>query len=267
MPRSSTPCAGSRSRPDSEPRLARPIPHPRPGSRTAPDPTAAVTNALAIDTTSDFLSLALLKAGRPAATHYAQCGVKATRLIFQEIDALLAGAGLKPAELDLIFTAVGPGSFTGTRIGMAVAQTFAQVLERPVIGVDTLHLLAAQTEPRRGTVFYSLLNCARDEVYYAPFQWREGLPEATGPIALTVFDRLEAIVGEAPVVVRRFEPAAPEGEAWLGRLYRMPLRHPFPDGLLLLELGLARYRALRDRPIPPPEPIYLKPEAFRTWRC
>jgi tRNA threonylcarbamoyladenosine biosynthesis protein TsaB len=223
-----------------------------------------LTHALAIDTTSEYLSLALLKAGRPVASHYAQCGVRATRLVFAEIDLLLSGAEMKPAELDLILAAVGPGSFTGTRIGLAVARTFGQVLQRPVIGVDTLHLLAAQSEPRYGTVFHALLNCARDEVYHAPFQWREGLPEALAPIGITSFDRLEALVGEAPVVLRRFEPVEAKGES-LSRLNHMPLRHPFPDGLLLLELGLARFRARPRGPFPPPEPIYLKSEAFRGW--
>ena len=228
----------------------------------APD----VKHALAIDTTSEYLSLALLKEGRPVASHYALCGVKATQLIFREIDTLLAGAALRPRDLDGILVAVGPGSFTGTRIGMAVAQTFAQVLERPVIGIDTLHLLAAQSEPRPNERFHALLNCARDEVYHAPFVWREGLPEAQGPIGITTFDRLEELCGAAPVVLRRFEPALPEGETPLARLRRMPLRHPFPDGLLLLELGLARFRALHGGPYPFPEPIYLKSEAFRRWR-
>jgi len=229
-----------------------------------------LTNALAIDTTSEFLSLALLKDDRPVASHYAQCGVKATQWVFREIDTLLGGAGLAPEALDALLVAVGPGSFTGTRIGMAVAQTFAQVLERPVIGIDTLSLLAAQTEPpapaSRDARFHALLHCARDEVYYAPFAWHEGLPERLDEIALTTFDRLAAIVGEAPVTLRRFDPGSAMGEAVVSRLRQLPLRYPFPDGLLLLELGLAAFRARPGGPFPPPRPIYLKSEAFRKWR-
>jgi tRNA threonylcarbamoyladenosine biosynthesis protein TsaB len=225
-----------------------------------------VTHALAIDTTSDYLSLALLKADQPVGSHYALCGVLAAKRIFAEIEALLAGAELAPRDLNLIVAAVGPGSFTGTRIGLAVAQTFGQVLDCPVIGVDTLQLLAAQTEPGRDAVFHALLHCAREEVYHAPFRWSECGPERTGEIGLTVFPELPALVGESPVVLRRFDPASTQGEEIVATLRQMPLRHPFPDGLILLEQGLLRFRARPAGPFPPPEPIYLKPEAFRKWR-
>ena len=199
-------------------------------------------------------------------SHYALCGVQAAKRIFAEIDALLAGAELAPRDLNLIVAALGPGSFTGTRIGLALAQTFAQVLDCPLIGVDTLQLLAAQTEPGRDAVFHALLHCARDEVYHAPFRWSESAPERTGDIGLTVFAELPAIVGEAPVVLRRFDPASTQGEDIAATLRHLPLRHPFPDGLLLLERGLTRFRATPAGPFPPPRPIYLKSEAFRKWR-
>jgi tRNA threonylcarbamoyl adenosine modification protein YeaZ len=227
-------------------------------------------HALAIDTTSDYLSLALLKADQPVGSHYALCGVQAAKRIFAEIETLLAGAELTAAELDLIVAAVGPGSFTGTRIGLAVAQTFAHVLARPIVGVDTLQLIAAQTEPGgergREPVFHALLHCARDEVYHAPFRWAESGPERTGEIGLTVFSELPAIVGEAAVVLRRFDPSSTQGEEVIARLRHAPLRHPFPDGLLLLEQGMLRFRAKPAGPFPPPQPIYLKSEAFRKWR-
>lgn len=222
-------------------------------------------HALAIDTTSDYLSLAVLKGGRPAGSRYLPCGVKATQIVIQEIDGLLTGAGLTAHDLELIVVAVGPGSFTGTRIGMAAAATFGQVLARPVIGVDTLQLLAAQTEPAADVTFHALLNCARDEVYHAAYRWN-GVPVALGPIAMTTFGELHRVVGEAPVVARRFDPAPANGEDPLSRFDPMPLRRPHPDAELLLELGLARYREHPAGPFPLPQPIYLKSEAFRKWR-
>jgi len=73
-------------------------------------------------------------------------------------------------------------------------------------------------------------------------------------------------VGEAPVVLRRFEPADPRHDAAVARLNPLPLRHPFPDGLLLLREGLALYHDNPAGPFPPVEPIYLKSEAFRRWK-
>ena len=221
---------------------------------------------LAIDTTSEILSLAVRAGDRPAASRYLPHGNNTSRLLFREIDSLLAGVGIAPADLELLLVAVGPGSFTGTRIGMAAAATFAQVTERPLIGVDTLHLLAAQSVPNDGSPVHAVLNCVRDEVYHAPFRWhREGLV-AEAPIALGTIGQWTDEIGGAPVVLRRFPPGSPEWDGALARLPPAPLSYYHPYANLLLRLGLARYLERPQGPFPPPRPIYLKSEAFRTWR-
>ena len=225
--------------------------------------TAPVT-ALAIDTTSHFLSLALMKEGRPAAWHYSAAGTGMTRTMLRVIDGLMREAGIAPEHLDLIIAARGPGSFTGTRIGLALARTFAQVRRLPLIGVDTLALLAAQAEPQDGLRFHAVLNCTRDEVYHAPFRWGDDGPEALGEIAVSTFASLPEQIGAEPVVLRRFPPEQPGHEAAVAALRRLPLRHPHPDAALLLERGMRIFRA--GAPFPPAEPIYLKPEAFRKWK-
>ena len=244
-------------------------------------------NALAIDTASDMLSLALLKGGAPAGEVYESMGRRTTQEILPRIDALLRDAGIAAPELNLLLVARGPGSFTGTRIGMAVALTFAQVLGLPLLGVDTLSVLAAQGDPARGVLarggpFHVLLNCARDEVYHARFRW-EGGPVMEGEIALAALETVARMIGDAPVVLRRFgsppgtragggvgfgggDPATKASEAAFAALNRLPLRHPRPDGPRLLAVGLPRFLENPAGPWPPVEPIYLKSEAFRTWK-
>jgi len=79
-----------------------------------------------------------------------------------EIDRLLADAGRTPRDLDAIVVGTGPGSFTGTRIGLAVARGLALSLDVPAAGVSTLDALAAAApaafpvvDARRGEVFVS----------------------------------------------------------------------------------------------------------------
>jgi len=226
-----------------------------------------MTHALAIDTTSAYLSLALVRDDEPVGSHYALCGPDMNRTILEQIDVLLRGAELSARDLDVLFVAVGPGSFIGTRIGMAVALSFAQVTGRPVLGVDALHVLAAQVEPTAVTGrFHALLNCVRDEVYHAPFAWRDGVPQALEPIAMRRLEDLTPIVGEEPVVLRRFEPRHERLDEAFSRFRRLPLRYPFPDGLCLLRVGLPRYEANPAGPFEKVEPIYLKSEAFRKWK-
>ena len=222
--------------------------------------------ALAIDTTSDYLSLALLRDGKPVASHYALCGTRMARTIFTRMDELLAGAKLTPRDLHFVAAARGPGSFTGTRIGLAVALTISQVTGIPLIGVDTLRLLAEQTDPNSVGRFVAVLNCARAEAYHAPFMRRlDGRLEALAEVALADAPTVLELAGGNPIVLRRFEPVTAD-LAGLEALPRVPLIHPFPDGLCLLRAALPLLEQLGETPPHRVEPLYLKSEAFRTWR-
>jgi tRNA threonylcarbamoyladenosine biosynthesis protein TsaB len=75
-------------------------------------------------------------------------------------------AGLRPAALDRIAVTVGPGSFTGLRVGLAFAKGLALALERPCIGVGTLEALAlARAEP----FVVACLDARRDRLYLQVF--------------------------------------------------------------------------------------------------
>lgn len=230
-----------------------------------------MTNALAIDTTSEVLSLGLMKDGRCVAQHYEAVGREMNRSILSVIDRMLVGAELDTEALQLIVAARGPGSFTGTRIGLAMARSFAQVCGLPLVGVDTLRLLAAQAVTEPGGAIHAVLNCTRDEVYHAAYRWGGAGLEPLGEIRMTTFANLPEIIGDAPVVLRRFKterterPGQPGHETALATLRRAVLQRPAPDATLLLEQGLGLFQA--GAPWPVAEPIYLKSEAFRKWKA
>jgi len=110
---------------------------------------------LAFDTATDLATSALVADG-------ATLGERTTRpqAVLADIDALLASAGVVAGDLTGIVVGTGPGSFTGTRIGLAVARGLALSLDLPVAGVSTLDALAASVggaypviDARRGEVF------------------------------------------------------------------------------------------------------------------
>ena len=69
--------------------------------------------------------------------------VSRAQTLLEDVDALLRQAGSHPTDLDRLAVGIGPGSFTGVRIGLAVARGLALSLELPGVGVSTLAALAA----------------------------------------------------------------------------------------------------------------------------
>jgi tRNA threonylcarbamoyladenosine biosynthesis protein TsaB len=69
--------------------------------------------------------------------------VSRAQTLLEDVDALLRQAGAHPSELDRLAVGIGPGSFTGVRIGLAVARGLALSLDLPGAGVSTLAALAA----------------------------------------------------------------------------------------------------------------------------
>lgn len=119
---------------------------------------------LAIDTSTSYLSLALLHRDQAHVYHKA-VGTKQSELILPQIGALFAKAGIGAADLGAIVYAQGPGAFTGLRIGTGVAQGLAAPFATPLIGIPCLDAVAYQrpnqacvlaaTDARMGEVFYA----------------------------------------------------------------------------------------------------------------
>jgi len=110
---------------------------------------------LAFDTATGTATAALVRGNEVLGE-----GTGRAATILAEANRLLRAAGLRPADLDLLAVGVGPGSFTGVRIGLAAARGLALALDLPVAGVSTLDALAAGApgavpviDARRGEVF------------------------------------------------------------------------------------------------------------------
>lgn len=83
--------------------------------------------------------------------------------IIKEVLDLL---GMKVGDIDLFGVGIGPGSFTGIRIGMTVAKTLAQINEKPIVGVSSLEAVALSA---RAKYILPVINARGGRVYYSIF--------------------------------------------------------------------------------------------------
>ena len=93
---------------------------------------------LAFDTATDVATSALLRDGDVLGER-----ISVPRTLLEDLDALLRDVDAQPAEVDALVVGTGPGSFTSTRIGLAVARGLGLALDIPAAGVSTLDALAA----------------------------------------------------------------------------------------------------------------------------
>lgn len=157
-------------------------------------------------------------------------------------DAAADAGGLDGVER--IGVTVGPGSFTGLRVGLAFAQGLGAALGRPVVGVSTLDALAASVD---AADVAALIDARRGQVYAR--LWRDGRPERS-PAAISL-DEARAVVstlrpgavlaGSGALLVA---DAAPEATV-------VDLAGPAPG-------ALARLTASADPAAAPPAPLYLR---------
>lgn len=124
---------------------------------------------LSIDTTAMLGSVAVLNDKRIIAQEeQGECGTHSRRL-FKSIEHLLSLADWKFEDIEAIVVAVGPGSFTGLRIGLAAAKGMALAGGLPIRGVSSLESLALNGANFSGTVV-PLIDARRGEIYAAAYR-------------------------------------------------------------------------------------------------
>jgi tRNA threonylcarbamoyladenosine biosynthesis protein TsaB len=112
-----------------------------------------------------------------------------------QVEEMFKIAELDPGDVDAYAAAVGPGSFTGVRIGVATAKAMAQAVQKPCVAVSTLEALAYSSRLFDGVVS-PILDARRDQVYNALFDCgKDGTKRMCDDRALALADLLDELEG------------------------------------------------------------------------
>lgn len=157
---------------------------------------------LAIDTATLVSSVALATADTLLAEITLQTKKTHSELLMPHIAKLLDMALVAKSDLKGVAVSIGPGSFTGLRIGLSTAKTLAYALQIPVVGVPTLAAMAYGC-PVPGVILAPMLDAQKGNVYQALFEWHQGeLKEIQPAIVTEITAALESLSQqERPVIV------------------------------------------------------------------
>lgn len=196
---------------------------------------------LAFDTATPLMTVALHDGDDVVVELRADRPMKHAEQLAPLIDRALAGAGIVRQDVTAIAAGVGPGPYTGLRVGLVTARTLSFVLEVPVYGVCSLDVLAVEAVDS-GAVsgeFVVATDARRKEVYLARY-------DAAGA-------RLDGPLVDKPAVLATELPVVGEG----GTLY--PDAFPHRVGPAAPSAGwLARVVAEERAELRDPEPLYLR---------
>jgi len=215
--------------------------------------------ALGIETTGEQAAVGLCQGSQ----ELAELGFAAERQqdekLLEAIRAAHKWGQVRSEQLELIAVSVGPGSFTGLRIGLAVAKGLARALEIPLVGVPTLWAYAQPVSFWPGPV-YALLPDRRDRVYWAGYLggklWDAGGAQPIGSLLAGLSD---GQASERPLLIG---PGTQRHRSLIAgqprKLAIAPARLNWPSGLQIARLGLATYRKAGRDERETLEPLYMQ---------
>ncbi|MBQ9708129.1 MAG: tRNA (adenosine(37)-N6)-threonylcarbamoyltransferase complex dimerization subunit type 1 TsaB [Firmicutes bacterium] len=157
---------------------------------------------LAIETTGAYASVAVTDGEKILAQVEGDDRFSHLQNLMPQVKTVLEESGVELRELSAIGVSVGPGSFTGIRIGVSSARALAQILKIPCVPVSSLEALAMRAEgfSGEGRVICPMLDARRSQVYAGAYLLKGGKPEPVvkaGPYTIDEFTELIDGKGEA----------------------------------------------------------------------
>lgn len=224
---------------------------------------------LAIDTASSVSSVAVASEGKLRSEVTVEAGRTHSETLLSHIEGALAFAGVGRSALIGVAVSIGPGSFTGLRIGLSTAKALAYGLGIPLVGVSTLAALALAF-PVPGIYTLALMDAQKGNAYAGLYEWKAGELFEVRPVHVAP---LADAIAEAAAMGRPVLLTGELVQKRRSRLVDLPENVSLAPAHLLTaraayvaQLGSARLAAGESDDVMTLEPFYIRrSEAEVLW--
>lgn len=214
---------------------------------------------LGIDTSSKFLSIAVSENNDIIKEENLLLDRQHSSLLVPKIKELLKGVNLSIGEVDVFVVGLGPGSFTGLRIGVSAVKGFGIALGKPCIGVASIDAMALNVDDREGQIV-PVIDAKRNNVYSAIYVRKNSrITKRSKHLLLKIEDLMKKVkgpaifLGDGVSLYKKNIERLSKGSIFLEERYWYPrafnlIRLAFPEAKKNKKRGLSRLN-----------PIYLYP--------
>jgi len=213
---------------------------------------------LGIDTSTSIISFGIIDDDNIISEYRTDRSELQAEDLVNKIDMALNDVELKPKQLDGIAVSIGPGSFTGLRVGLAIAKGFAFALNKPLIGIPTLDALAFMVSYPKYKVT-PIMDARRGNIYYATYNDAKRVTGYTMIPSEVLFSDLKGnhiFLGNAVRAYRNLIL-----DKMKDRAHFLSPNPEAPSGSAVAMLGLKELKVGNVSDIASLEPIYLQ-----TWK-
>ena len=192
---------------------------------------------LGIDTSTPIGSVGLIDGERFVAEHTLSIVKAHSSRLMPAIDQILKWADLTAHDLDACAVGIGPGSFTGIRIGVGTVKSLCYALKKPIIGVSTLEAIAYNLR-YTDKLICPILDARKDEVYGGVFRGGQNLVRQSDDLCVPIETLLSEIDDAAIFVGDGLQRYAPVIKGQFGD--NVPLADPIfnvPRGASIARIG------------------------------
>lgn len=156
---------------------------------------------LALDTSSDWLSAAVVKDGETLSLYHQNNNKTHSEFVMGAIDEVMQKSGLTFDHIDLFAVNKGPGSFTGIRIGLAIIKAFAHVKNKPVAAVDSLQALCYYADNHENQLLCPMIDARAGRVYTGLYRFEDGRLTTLLPSCVLPIDDLTEKIQESTLYI------------------------------------------------------------------